>query len=157
MSEYAIRLATDEDVEYIAANLRQQDKDEVLAAAGLSPRLALKYTVNVSRDSYVGTVDGRPVALFGVSEGTALTPAAIPWLVGTPELEKHARRFARSSRENLRELVIRDHKLLENYVDARNTYAVRWLRWLGFTVHEAKPFGVERLPFHRFTMVTDNV
>jgi len=41
---------------------------------------------------------------------------------------------------------------LENWVDARNTKAINWLRWLGFTVHDPVPFGVAGLPFHRFDM-----
>ena len=39
-----------------------------------------------------------------------------------------------------------------NYVDARHTDAIRWLKWLGFTLHPATPYGPFDLPFHKFTM-----
>ena len=39
-----------------------------------------------------------------------------------------------------------------NYVDARHTDAIRWLKWLGFEFDEAAPYGPFDLPFYRFTM-----
>jgi RimJ/RimL family protein N-acetyltransferase len=30
---------------------------------------------------------------------------------------------------------------LENYVHAENKASVRWLKWLGFTMDEAAPYG----------------
>jgi hypothetical protein len=41
---------------------------------------------------------------------------------------------------------------LSNYVDARNHISRRWLAWLGFTLEPPAPYGVARLPFHKFHM-----
>ena len=41
---------------------------------------------------------------------------------------------------------------LVNWVDDRNTCAIRWLKWMGFTIHEPEPYGVANLPFRRFDM-----
>jgi hypothetical protein len=41
---------------------------------------------------------------------------------------------------------------LVNFVHAENTTSVRWLRRLGFTVHEAQAFGALGEPFHPFEM-----
>lgn len=47
--------------------------------------------------------------------------------------------------------------LLTNYVDARNAVSIRWLRWLGFEIEPAAPFGIHGLPFHRFSMRVNHV
>ncbi len=45
---------------------------------------------------------------------------------------------------------LRTYRVLRNHVDARNSQAIRWLGWLGFTLKPAVPYGVARLPFHPF-------
>ena len=50
--------------------------------------------------------------------------------------------------------ITKDYSLLINFVDARHGVAIRWLKWLGFKVFPAKPFGPDKLPFHRFEMRT---
>jgi len=40
---------------------------------------------------------------------------------------------------------------LENYVDARNTKAINWLKWLGFQfADETVPYGMLKMPFYKF-------
>ena len=41
---------------------------------------------------------------------------------------------------------------LENRVDARNVPAIRYLRWLGFTLWPVMPWGHAGLPFYPFTI-----
>jgi hypothetical protein len=41
---------------------------------------------------------------------------------------------------------------LVNFVHAKNTTSVRWLRRLGFTLHEAVPYGALGEPFHPFEL-----
>jgi hypothetical protein len=41
---------------------------------------------------------------------------------------------------------------MRNYVDARHARSIRWLKWLGFTIEEARPMGFAGLPFHPFGM-----
>ena len=43
-------------------------------------------------------------------------------------------------------------EVLINYTDARYTKALRWLRWLGFHMHEAVPYGVNGELFHPMTL-----
>ena len=72
-------------------------------------------------------------------------------MLASPVLERHARRFLRLSREYLEEAK-KGYDFLENYVDQRNEAAVKWLAWLGFTIHDPEPFGPDKYLFHRFTM-----
>lgn len=133
----------------VAANLREADVAEVWAAGRVTPDQAMLTSLEVSKDPQVGLADERPVCVFGVGEWSVLSLKGIPWLLATDELPSHARHFLRESKNYMREVKTR-YRLLENYVDARNVQAVKWLRWLEFTMEPAKPFGPDRLPFHRF-------
>ena len=48
--------------------------------------------------------------------------------------------------------MLKTYRVLTNYADARNTTAIRWLRWLGFNILPAIPFGLDGLPFHPFEL-----
>ena len=67
------------------------------------------------------------------------------------ELPDHARFFLRRNRFYVAEIRSK-YRLLLNFVDARNTMAIRWLEWLGFDVAPARPLGPENMPFHPFKM-----
>jgi hypothetical protein len=55
------------------------------------------------------------------------------------------------SRETIH-LLRRVYGPLENWVDARNRLAIRWLRWCGFEIEAPAPYGPHELPFCRFSM-----
>ena len=96
--------------------------------------------------------DERLVAIFGVVKlGPILSPMAAPWLLGTPLLTHHTGDLVRLSRQYV--AAWREHyPLLVNFVDARNTASIRYLKAVGFTLDEPAPFGHAGLPFHRFHM-----
>lgn len=154
--KYSIRPATRADVGYLAGNLREADVNEIKASSGRAPFEAVVLSFLASRDPMVGCVDDVPVCIFGVAEASTISDKASPWMLGTDDLPKHARAFLRMSRAYVQNLK-RQYALLWNYVDARNTYAIRWLGWLGFKIEDPQPFGPDRLPFHRFTMEREDV
>ena len=80
----------------------------------------------------------------------------VPWLLATDELESCARPFLRRSRKAVKEMM-NGYSVLRNYVDARNTVAIRWLGWIGFKILPAEPFGADGLPFHPFEMRAPDV
>ena len=59
--------------------------------------------------------------------------------------------FMKSSKIIIEEMK-KEFELLFNVVDARYIKAIKWLRWCGFTVKEAEPFGTLQQPFHEFYM-----
>lgn len=150
MTKYAIEFASLDDTMAIADGMRKPDEEEVWAAAHMTPVQAVLHSCSGCKPK-VGLADGRPVCLFGVSSNTALSFTGTPWMLATDELELHQKPFIRRCRPVMAEMK-EEFDLLRNWVDARNTIAIRWLEWLGFEVHEPQPFGVEGLPFHLFEM-----
>lgn len=150
--QYTIRSAEEGDIPLLAPDVRQPDVEELWASSHLTPYEALKMSFLVSRDTcFVGLVDGAPFCMFGVRTPTLLSNVAVPWMIATKDIELCSRGFLRASKEIVR-LWSDQFSLMQNYVDARNTVSIRWLQWIGFSVYYPKPYGVDKLPFHRFEM-----
>lgn len=144
-----VRPMVDADINVIAAAARQADIEEMRDGAGVTVEQALRYGLDVSIKCSVIMDDDVPLAALGDS---MLSPGTgIPWLVSTVHIDRHARGFLRVCRPLLQDMLTRHDELI-NYIDVRNTGAIRWLKWLGFTMHEPIPAGVRALPFMKFTM-----
>ena len=150
-SDYRIELAHPFFVEELAANMCQRDIDECWAASHNTPFEALTQSLAASPNAMMGFYKGRVVCMYGVAEMSILSNVGVPWLLGTDEIEKHSKYFLRQNRHYMKEIK-RKYSLLINFVDARNTVAIRWLKWLGFEVFDAQPFGPDDVPFRRFEM-----
>ena len=102
-------------------------------------------------ECWCGMADGEPICIFGVSSASPLSRSGIP-VDGRHRTPGPAGfRVLRRSRNVVHDMLSRYDELY-NYVDARNTQAIRWLRWLGFTIMDTEPYGLCGLPFHRFEM-----
>jgi hypothetical protein len=74
-----------------------------------------------------------------------------PWLLATDDLALYSKRFLKDSYAEIQR-VSKLYSRLENYVDSRNTKSIEWLKWCGFTVEQAEPYGLEGRLFHKFWM-----
>lgn len=138
-------------LEAMAGRWRQADIDELWAAGHHTPEECVKVGIEHSPMAWTAFLDGVPVAVFGVSTPPLLSSTGIPWMVGTVELDRHGSLLLKQGREKVG-LMLTQFKRLMNFVDARNTKAIRWLKRLGFKFGEAQPYGAEGLPFYLFTM-----
>ncbi len=143
--------ATLEHAEAMAPHLRQADRDELWAASRSLPADSLRNGVRSSSFARAGLIDGEVACLFGVAPQSRLTGSGFAWMLATPLIEEHQILFLRRCRPVVREMG-QGFRYLHNYVDARNVTAIRWLRWLGFTIHDPAPHGALGLPFHHFEM-----
>lgn len=150
-AEKRIVISEADMVAHVAANLRPADVEEIRAFYGRDPEEVAMESFEKSHMAWTGLLDGEPVITFGCATYDLLETTGVPWLVGTPKLEQVPFTFARMSRPFLRLMKDR-HLRLTNHVDTRNTLAIRWLRWLGFTLDPAAPAGPFGLPFHHFWM-----
>lgn len=143
--------ATAEHIAWIAPRLRPADREEIAASTVLPPLSALAVSLAGSDQAFTALQDGEPVVVGGVGTVSLLPRTGMPWLLATPAIEEMRVEFLRGTREQVRRIGA-GYALLRNHVDARNALSIRWLRWLGFTLHDPVPFGPAGLPFHPFEM-----
>lgn len=153
MTRVEIRKPFIEDIATVVTYIRDCDREECAAMAGASPADAVRRSIDLSHEAWAGLADGVPVCLFGLGIGVPMAGIARPWLLATDRISDHRIAFLRRNKEMV-ERWAAAYPYLENWVDARNVQSVAWLRWLGFNIEEAKPFGPFRYDFHRFTMIT---
>lgn len=146
-----IRPSTKEDIYAIASHVRPADTDELYASAGSTPTEAMIFGLEQGEETYTGLIDDVPVCMWGVALESLIGNVGMPWMVATTMADKHAMTFLRHCREDVTG-VLSKYKKLFNYVDARNTKAIAWLKWLGFAIEEPAPYGVLNMPFHRFSL-----
>ncbi|KAB0670351.1 hypothetical protein F6V30_09365 [Oryzomonas sagensis] len=136
----------------IATAVRDADRAELWAAARLTPAESMARALGRSAMAWTGLMADRPVCMFGVVPSSILGNVGRPWMVGTRHLDEHPFVFLRRCRGCVGQMRRRFDRL-ENWVDARNERAIRWLAWLGFEIGPAPeqlgPFG---LRFFRFGM-----
>lgn len=124
-----IDTATPEDAQRLAAALREDDAAE-LRAAGLTVEQALSgIRCQALRH------DGQLVALFGCQPFPGKAGAGVPWMLCTQALSGVPRRAMAMVSDQVVSGWQATHAELSNMVHRRNAQALRFVRWLGFTVH----------------------
>jgi len=150
MSKYEIFPATMEHVKELAQTMCLEDIEECWAARHYAPLEALEQAVKISSDATTGLIDGTVACIFGVAPVSLAGGKGSPWMMTAPILREHGRTFLRGNR-----IWMEDQKykwlFLENYVDARHTLAIHWLKWMGFDMDKPAPYGPDRMSFHRFS------
>lgn len=139
-----------EDTDALAANLRIEDYNELKASSALPIRDQIQHAVAISL--YPGAAlgaRGELLCLFGAAPFGLMGDIASPWLLGTDALPRYPQALTKGAQRYLTQIG-QQYPRLMNYVDARNTTSIAWLRRIGFEFDEAEPFGPLKMPFHRF-------
>lgn len=150
MSTYEIVPATLAHAIELSTTMAQADRNEIWASSHATPIEALRRGMDQG-DAFSGLADGRAVCMFGVVPVGILSNTACIWMLGSESLPRYAKPFLRRNRPWLSQVSSR-YSVLFNFVDARNENAIKWLRWLGFTLGPAIPYGQDKLPFHPFEL-----
>jgi len=154
-AEISIVPATLDHAAHMAPRMRIADCVEVWASDRLLPLQALRTSLRRTPKAWAGLVDGRPECIFGVSPLAVLGECGVPWMLGSEDLPDYAVPFLRRNRAYIAS-IIQDYRELSNYVDARNSMSIRWLKWLGFAIMPTETYGPFGLPFHKFVMTRDD-
>lgn len=151
MADVLIRPTQPGDAAELAANLRASDLAECQAYGRPDIAAGIISSANRSMLCWTGLVDGELAAIIGVAPISVMSGIGSPWMLGTPVLDRHSRVLVRRTPEYIAKM-LNAFPHLVNFVHAKNTTSVRWLRRLGFTLHAAQPYGALGEPFHPFEM-----
>lgn len=150
MASLVLRAPTVADCADLAPRLREADRQEVMAASGPDVEKTLHRALFASSHRWAAELDGELVALFGFAPVSLLDGIGSPWLLASPSLSRIPGALTKITLKHI-QAVQGLYPCLENYVDARNTQSIRWLKRIGFTFGaKPVPWGVEGLPFYRF-------
>lgn len=129
---------------------RPEDEAECLASAGLSCASAIEMALVFGLEVTVAADEQDfPVLFFGATPLPGKDAAAV-WLLAAPAVSRHRRQILKECPVWLDKIHAR-HPLLFNYVDARNTLHIRWLKLMGFSFLKLHPhWGREQRPFYEF-------
>lgn len=133
----------------IATRMRSDDVAEC-RALGRKPKEALRLGLRFSLAPVAVLIDRRPEAMLGVYPQSLIGSVGVPWMLGTEVLYDNARGFIELGPLVIGQMLA-DFALLENVVSVENVRAIRFLRWVGFSVtgpvqmHGGVPFVPFRL------------
>lgn len=149
MTRVVVCESTVGDIYDLAANLRSEDRSEILAF-GLDPREAIRRSYRHAIMRKTALVDGEIAAMWGLG-GAMLSDEGAPWLMTTPRIEKIPMTFVKISKVQVDEM-LKHRRFLCNYVLATYRRACRLLEVLDFVLDPPVPMGPQGLPFRRFWM-----
>ncbi|TDY26303.1 hypothetical protein B0G81_6813 [Paraburkholderia sp. BL6665CI2N2] len=133
----------------MAPRMRAADCAECWAIANVEPLEALRISLEWSLYAWTWLVDEQPACMFGIGTTSLIGNAGSPWLLSTDLVAEHRVTFLRGCKPYLAHLRGK-FPYLHNVVDARYVTCVKWLKRLGFVVHDAEPIGPAGALFHRF-------
>jgi hypothetical protein len=148
---YKIVPTEQKHVEELSHTMRAADVRECWAANHFSPYDALKHSLCHTENPRTGLYNNNVMCIWGIGKVTYLSKEGIPWMLTSKLVEHHYREFLRQGPTLLKEIK-KEAVVLVNMVDARNKRSIRWLKWLGFTIHDPVPFGPDDVLFHPFIM-----
>lgn len=146
---YQVRDATPADLLWLANNMREVDRQEILASNGAMPAQAMMYGGYLK----AACLDNVPALVFGVVPSPD-PRIGIVWMLATDLLShpKARRYLARHSREWVEEMNSR-FPLLTNMADARNEVHLKWLKFCGFKFIRKFNHGPCNVPFIEFARI----
>lgn len=148
-----IRPATCDDMDFFEKHARQADKEELAAMSGGSVEDSIGYALITPGEVSVWEVNGEPVAIFGVVDNGA---AGVIWMIATDDFEKHSIEFIRNQRDVVDRMIM-PYRYLYNFVHAKHSKAIKWLKAIGFTILPAEKIGVKDEYFHKFERYVEHV
>lgn len=136
-------------IKALLADLRPADALELTAIRGWAPAKEVRHAVATATHCATCIVDGKVVAIFGDTRHDAVH--GLPWMMSSTWINAYRRQFLAECPGVISGMRSR-HQVLINMIDVRNTLAIRWLKWCGFTFLPAVPYGINGEPFYPFQM-----
>ena len=135
------------DIAELSVTMRDEDQKEIWHLGRKSPHEALWDAMVFCKYNRVVLLDGQVVCMFGV--GGEEGGVGVPWMLASPLLTKISKPFLLECRGFLEEMS-QEYTRLYNVAWTKNDTHIKWLKWLGFTIQDAKPMGPDGELFHEF-------
>ena len=139
------------DLNYVCSNIRNIDRIEIKYQTNEDPEEALRLSFLHSKT--VMTVAGdedQPMGICGVISDGCI------FMVATDELfsnKKYKIQLGSQGKQWVDSL-LKNYKILYNFVYAENDSAIKWLKALGFTfINYHAKYGKESKPFYEFLRI----
>lgn len=140
------RIATIEDIEYIAAKMRTEDTDEILSIANVNVSVALKESFYASCECIVGIDDGKVFCVVGlIPDSTGVTL----WMLFTNEVTSLPISFFKLSKKLVKQWLDK-YGYLHNYTQKGNIFILKWLKMLDFNIEPVSLLGIKQIEVHNF-------
>jgi len=137
-----------EDINCLESRLREVDLLET-ASFGVSPKDALidgldgmAFTAKDKKD--------KVVCMFG-SADTDIKGTGVVWMLGSVLVEKYKKDVLKLTKQCV-EKICKPYSSVYNYIHESNAKSMRWLRWCGFDVDNARTYqfgGENFFYFHK--------
>ena len=140
------------DIAELGKKMRIEDAREVWLTGHMLPEQAVRKSVEMSEDAYAVTDKNETLlCLFGVTPLDADPDVGVPWLLATDAMTEHPISILREGRAVI-EAWRTCYRALFNMVHVENRASICWLKWLGFKIENAVPYGAEQAMFHAFVL-----
>ena len=127
---YEFTVPTKKDAVYIAENLKQNNRQEVLAVIGNNCLTDILRSMEASDMLGCFKYNGKPLAIYGVIPDSIMGNTGIAWLLFSAEAMQHRQVVGRYTKRGLRAIMAK-YEFVYNWVNTGNKDIIRWLKWLG--------------------------
>jgi hypothetical protein len=133
----------------LAHALRDPDMTEVRRLSGREPIEDIRRGYDRSTYKRTALINGDVAAMWGVIEIEQVPGRGYLWMLTGRPIDSHKRQLLRYAPDELRKL-LRRWCVLWGHADVEYAGAIRFLRWIGATVHEPIPLGIDGAMYHPF-------
>lgn len=138
----SVRNATLEDIHQF--RISTGDEREIWSIARMTGKEGLRQSAIYSTDCYIAEYNGKTICLFGcIPYGSG----ASFWMLFPKDIGKLPMSFFRQAQPVVDQLLIK-YGYLVSHVHQNNHFILKLSKWMGFTVDEANPYGIDGELFH---------
>lgn len=137
------------DLRYIAENLKQSTRKEIVGLTGPNILAELEHCFQTSEVAVECRIDNVPVAAFGIIRTNPFVPEGVVWFVTTEDTQKNKIYTAKQSKKVMQSW-LHDWERLYNWVNEDNKQTIKWLIWMGATVYPPEPRGIATMKYCYF-------
>lgn len=137
MGNVRVEKASSEHIPLLIGGMSPLIKEEILKSVpGDTLESIMADSIAVSEEAWTYFVDDQIVCMFGVRTPNLLSNHGVPWLIPHLNVNKYKWVFLKSCRAGLLSMSDR-YEHFGSMVIAKNKRAIKWLKWLGFTIYPA--------------------